>query len=59
LQDDIHGVDVNMGCPMKFSTSGGMGAALMKDPENARNIMRSLVDKFGEKLSVSCKIRCL
>ena len=59
LQDDIYGVDVNMGCPMKFSTSGGMGAALMKDPDNARNIMKALVDKFGHKLSVSCKIRTL
>ena len=44
---------------MKFSTSGGMGAALMKDPENAKNIMKALVDKFGHKLSVSCKIRTL
>lgn len=44
---------------MKFSTSGGMGAALMKDPENAKNIMKALVDKFGQKLSISCKIRTL
>ena len=48
-----------MGCPMKFSTSGGMGAALMKDPENARRIMKGLVDKYAHKLSVSCKIRVL
>jgi len=53
------GVDVNMGCPMKFSTSGGMGAALMKDPQNAQNIMRSLNEKFGGKLQISCKIRAL
>jgi len=59
LQDDICGIDVNMGCPMKFSTSGGMGAALMKDLDNAKNIMKALVDRFGHKMSVSCKIRVL
>jgi tRNA-dihydrouridine synthase 2 len=48
-----------MGCPMKFSTSGGMGAALMSDLDNAKNIMKALVDKFGEKISVSCKVRVL
>jgi tRNA-dihydrouridine synthase len=36
-----------MGCPMKFSTSGGMGAALMKDINNSKNIMKALVDTFG------------
>lgn len=36
-----------------------MGAALMKDKENATNIVKALVEKFGHKLSVSCKIRCL
>lgn len=48
-----------MGCPMKFSTSGGMGAALMKDVDNAKAIMKALVDKFGTEFSVSCKIRVL
>jgi tRNA-dihydrouridine synthase 2 len=59
LQNDVSGIDVNMGCPMKFSTSGGMGAALMKDPENARSIMSALHTSFGHKLSISCKIRML
>lgn len=59
LQDDICGVDVNMGCPMKFSTQGGMGAALMHNLENAKRIMKYLVDEFGHKISVSCKIRAL
>ena len=44
---------------MKFSTAGGMGAALMKDKQNATNIVKALSEKFGHKLSVSCKIRCL
>jgi tRNA-dihydrouridine synthase 2 len=59
LLPDITGVDVNMGCPKSFSTSGGMGSALMKEPENAQAIMRALVQKFGDKISVSCKIRVL
>ena len=32
-----------MGCPKKFSTSGGMGSALMKDVDNAKRIMSALV----------------
>lgn len=56
---DISGVDVNMGCPKSFSVSGGMGSALMKTPEKAYEIMRALVEKFGDKISVSCKIRVL
>jgi tRNA-dihydrouridine synthase 2 len=48
-----------MGCPKKFSVQGGMGAALMRNPDNAETIMRALVEKFGSKISVSCKIRVL
>ena len=59
VQNDICGVDVNMGCPMKFSTSGGMGAALMNDLENAKTIMKALKHNFGHKISISCKIRVL
>ena len=36
-----------------------MGAALMRDVDNAYNIMKALVDKFGQRISVSCKIRVL
>jgi len=59
LLPDISGVDVNMGCPKKFSVHGGMGAALMRTPDNAKSIMKALVDNFGGKISVSCKIRVL
>ena len=59
LLPDIAGIDVNMGCPKTFSTQGGMGASLMRDRQNAFNIMKALVDKFGKKISVSCKIRVL
>ena len=36
-----------------------MGSALMYDLENAKKIMKSLVDNFADKISVSCKIRAL
>ena len=48
-----------MGCPVKFSTSGGMGSELMKNLHNSKSIMKALVDRFGKKLSISCKIRAL
>lgn len=48
-----------MGCPELFSTKGGMGSALMKNVDNAKNIMKALVDTFGTRISVSCKIRVL
>lgn len=36
-----------------------MGSALMKDSDNAFKIMKALVDRFGNTISVSCKIRVL
>jgi hypothetical protein len=31
---DVAGIDINMGCPKKFSVHGGMGAALLSNPGN-------------------------
>lgn len=31
--NDVAGIDVNCGCPKKFSISGGMGAALLSNPD--------------------------
>lgn len=59
LLPDIGGVDVNMGCPKKFSVQGGMGSALMRNIDNAQKIMKALVENFGSQISVSCKIRVL
>jgi tRNA-dihydrouridine synthase 2 len=36
-----------------------MGSALMRDISNAKSIMSSLVQHFGDRISVSCKIRVL
>lgn len=40
--EDVDGIDVNMGCPKKFSIDNGMGAALMKDPPRAGKILRRI-----------------
>jgi tRNA-dihydrouridine synthase len=31
--NDVAAIDINMGCPKHFSTSGGMGSKLLKEPE--------------------------
>ena len=36
-----------------------MGSALMRNIENAKLIMKTLVDRFSHQISVSCKIRVL
>ena len=47
-----------MGCPKKFSVSGGMGSALLSDPDRACRIVKTLRDHLQEH-PVSCKIRLL
>jgi tRNA-dihydrouridine synthase 2 len=42
VADDFDGIDVNMGCPKKFSVDNGMGAALMCDPERAASILQAI-----------------
>ena len=34
--DDIDGLDINMGCPKSFSLKGGMGAALLTQPDKIK-----------------------
>jgi tRNA-dihydrouridine synthase 2 len=58
VQQDVAAIDINMGCPKKFSVSGGMGAALLKDSDRACRIIKTLRDNLPEIL-VSCKIRLL
>lgn len=56
MQKDVAGIDVNMGCPKEFSIKGGMGAALLQQPEKIEAILRALV-KAVPNLLVTCKIR--
>lgn len=55
--NDVNGMDVNMGCPKKFSTSGGMGSALLSDVKRACDIISTLRRNLSKP--VSAKIRLL
>ncbi|KAK1937176.1 tRNA-dihydrouridine(20) synthase [NAD(P)+]-like [Phytophthora citrophthora] len=54
---DVAAVDINMGCPKHFSVQGGMGAALLRKPEVACDIIKTL--RRNLNIPVSCKIRLL
>ncbi|KAF2084202.1 FMN-linked oxidoreductase [Saccharata proteae CBS 121410] len=58
---DVAGIDVNSGCPKPFSTSGGMGAALLQTPDRLCAILEALVKEVGTKfeIGISVKIRIL
>lgn len=58
---DVAGIDVNSGCPKPFSTSGGMGAALLRNPDRLCSILEALVKEVGNpfQISISVKIRIL
>lgn len=49
------GIDINMGCPDKSVEKSGCGAALIKNPDNARALIRAA--KKGSGLPVSVKTR--
>ncbi|XP_049720194.1 tRNA-dihydrouridine(20) synthase [NAD(P)+]-like isoform X5 [Elephas maximus indicus] len=57
VENDVAGIDVNMGCPKEYSTKGGMGAALLSDPDKIEKILSTLVK--GTCRPVTCKIRIL
>ena len=61
VAEDVAGIDVNAGCPKSFSTSGGMGAALLQTPELLASILRALVEQVGKvyEIGISVKIRLL
>lgn len=58
---DVAGIDVNSGCPKPFSTSGGMGAALLRTPDLLCDILTRLVEEVGKpfEIGISVKIRIL
>lgn len=58
---DVAGIDVNAGCPKPFSTSGGMGAALLQTPDTLCAILEALVKEIAAEfeIGISVKIRLL
>ena len=61
VAEDVAGIDVNAGCPKPFSTSGGMGAALLQTPDLLASILAALVKEVGQvyEIGISVKIRLL
>ena len=61
VAEHVAGIDVNAGCPKPFSTSSGMGAALLRTPDLLASILRALVKEIGEvyEIGISVKIRLL
>lgn len=57
VYQDFCAIDINMGCPKKFSVSGGMGSALLNDPKRAARIIETLRTHIPRP--ISCKIRLL
>lgn len=55
VENDVAGIDINMGCPKEFSIKGGMGAALLANASKAKEILRTLVENI--KRPITCKIR--
>uniref|UniRef100_A0AAQ5XHE0 DRBM domain-containing protein n=1 Tax=Amphiprion ocellaris TaxID=80972 RepID=A0AAQ5XHE0_AMPOC len=41
VEKDVAAIDVNMGCPKEYSTKGGMGAALLSDPDKIEAVSSS------------------
>lgn len=57
ISQDVMGIDFNFGCPKKFSIAGGMGAALLEEPEKIRALLTTCVRELD--IPVTCKMRLL
>jgi len=43
VENDCAGIDINMGCPKKFSIQGGMGSALLDHPDKVKQVQRKKI----------------
>ncbi|KAI9145106.1 hypothetical protein BKA69DRAFT_1025258 [Paraphysoderma sedebokerense] len=57
VEPDVSAIDLNCGCPKSFSILGGMGAALLSNPDKLCAILEKLVNNLS--VDVTCKIRML
>ena len=49
-------IDINMGCPMPKIANSGDGCGLMRTPELAGDILKSVVDAVRVPVSVKCRL---
>ncbi|KIK71575.1 hypothetical protein GYMLUDRAFT_33777 [Collybiopsis luxurians FD-317 M1] len=59
VMQDVSGIDLNCGCPKPFSTHGGMGAALLTNPDLLCSILTALRQAMPPEITVTAKIRLL
>jgi len=57
VAQDVRAIDINMGCPKRFSIQGGMGASLLTNLEAITDILTTL--KRNLNIPITCKIRLL
>eukprot|EP01061_Rhynchopus_euleeides_P028042 TRINITY_DN45602_c0_g1_i1.p1 TRINITY_DN45602_c0_g1~~TRINITY_DN45602_c0_g1_i1.p1 ORF type:complete len:460 (+),score=211.53 TRINITY_DN45602_c0_g1_i1:70-1380(+) len=57
VEQDVDGIDLNMGCPKDFSLKGGMGAALLSTPDLACSILKAMSEAVS--VPVTAKVRLL
>ena len=50
-------LDLNMGCPARKVTKGISGAALMREPALAQELVRAVVEAVGQRAQVTVKMR--
>lgn len=51
-------VNINLGCPYPMVTNKGRGSALLQKPEELRDLLEALFNRFGETIDFSVKMRC-
>jgi tRNA-dihydrouridine synthase 2 len=54
VSEDVAAIDINMGCPKDFSIKGGMGAALLTQPQKVHDILTTLVAALPNKVCFVC-----
>ncbi|KAG1650851.1 tRNA-dihydrouridine(20) synthase [NAD(P)+]-like [Nymphon striatum] len=50
VENDVCCIDLNMGCPKEFSLKGGMGAALLTQPDKIKEILTTLVEGLSKPI---------
>ncbi len=55
-QDKYTGIDVNMGCPAPKITKAGQGSELMREPELASEIVRTIASRVDKPVSVKMRL---
>lgn len=55
LEERFDWIDINMGCPMPKIVNNGEGSALLKEPELAARIVRTMADKLHKPVSVKLR----